>query len=346
MSPLTAAVRGAFAALALLAFAGGSEAQAALESRKDAPEITKAREALGLFLRRGQQQPHAGEQVTRLLRGRVRETRQMVKHAGPGRTRMEYLSPPNLSGETILIVGGRFFHYKPSPENKILEGVAPPGELAERARELQQRLRRGAIQARVVGNEQVAGREASIVEIRPVRPVAPYLKFWIDSSTGVRLKYQSLDASGRVASETYFTRVDYQPDFTATDFQPSSLPNVPHEPLLPKKPPLATVSAAQAQAPYTIREPSVPEGFRLNGVWVVPGGNRRHTTILRYTDGVNSFALFQSPAGGNRPIRAGGRLPRFRNGVAQWTANGMGYILIGNLKPESVSTISESLGVR
>ena len=293
-----------------------------------------------MFLGKGQRQPYEGEQVTRLLRGRVRETRQIVKHAGPGRMRMEYVYPPNVAGETILIVGGRYFHYKPAPENKILEGVAPPGELAARAKELTQRLRRGAIQARVVGQEEVASRDAAIVEIRSLRGGAFYLKFWIDTATGVRLKYNNLDPSGRVVSETYFTKIEYNPQFAAADFRPGSLPDVPHEALLPKGKPYASVSAAQPFAPYPIREPSVPEGYRLDGVWVVRGPNRV-TTILRYTDGVNSFALFESPAPGKRAVKW--RPGLMRNGAAQWADEGMAFVLIGNLKTESARTIVDSL---
>src|SRR5687767_1503207 len=130
---------------------------------KDSPEVVKAREALGLYLRRGQQKPHSGEQVTRLLRGMVRETRQIVKHAGPGRIRKEYISPPELLGETILITNARFFHYKPSPENKILEGVAAPEELVARVKAVQRGMREGRIQVKVVGEEEVAGHDATIV---------------------------------------------------------------------------------------------------------------------------------------------------------------------------------------
>ena len=310
---------------------------------KDTPETVKAREMLGLYLRRGQQQAYSGEQVTRLLRGMVRETRQIVKHAGPGRIRMEYVSPPELVGETILIANGRFFQYKPAPENKILEGVTAPEELVARVKDVQRRMREGRIQVKAVGEEEVAGQDTSIVEIRPVRGGGFYLKFWIDKTTGVRLKYNNLDASGGVISESYFTKIDYNPTFSPRDFRPASLPDVPHEALLPKGRPLPTVAAAQAQVGYSIRQPMVPEGFRLHGAWVADSGNRR-TTILRYTDGVNNFTLFQSPAPARRPVAANPfRIPRMRNGVAQWGADGMAYILIGNLKPENFRAIAESL---
>jgi hypothetical protein len=79
----------------------------------------------------------------------------------------------------------------------------------------------------------------------------------------------------------------------------------------------------------------------LTGVWIAEAGARR-TTILRYSDGVNSFTLFQAPAPGRRP-GVGNRRVRSRNGVAQWASGARAYILIGNLKQEAVQSIADSL---
>lgn len=307
----------------------------------------RAREAIQLFLRHGQKQVYLGEQVTRLLQpgGRVLETRQIVKYAGPGRMRIEYMSPPALKDETILISNGRIFHYKPN-QAVVLDGIAPPEEFQSRIKELLQGVRNRAIQVLAVGEELIAGRQATIVEIRSVRGGEFYYKFWIDDQTGSRLKNESIDPQGRVVSDTYFTRIDYEPAFSPQDFQPASLPNVPHEPLLPDRPGLASIQAAQPQVSYTIREPNVPTGFRLGGVWVVPGFGGRQTIVLRYTDGVNTFALFETPMPqreGNNPKPIGKQLGRMRNGVAHWMSDGLAFILVGNLKPENVRLIVESL---
>jgi hypothetical protein len=308
--------------------------------RANAADAQRAREMIALFLREGQRQPYVGEQTTRLLAGRVRESRQIVKHAEPGRERIEYLSPPAMRGEIILINSGRMYHYKPSL-NRILEGPALLEEFQNRVREAMLAMRQGRILARVVGTQLVAGQSAAIIEIRSLRPNAAYKRFWIDEKTGVRLRMEDVGARGEVVSTSYFTTVDYAPVFDPKEFRPDSLPAVPHEPMLPAKPPLASVQAAQQQVAYPIREPAVPEGYRLNGVWVVNQPGQRRTVILRYTDGVNTFALFQHPLGPRAADSPG--FPRTRSGVTQWIAGGRLYLLIGNLKPESVRQIVSSL---
>src|SRR2546421_2808520 len=90
---------------------------------------------ISLYLQKGIRQPHAGEQTTHLYQGMISDARQTVRYAGPGRVRMEYVSPENLKGEVILITGGRFFQYKPGPRPRILEGVATQEEMQVRVRE-------------------------------------------------------------------------------------------------------------------------------------------------------------------------------------------------------------------
>jgi len=311
------------------------------------PEIARARQIIGLYLRRGARQPHAGEQTTRLLRGRVHESQQIVKYAGPGRLRIEYLSPPALRGSILLLNGGRLFNYRPA-ENKILVGSAPLEEFQNRARELMKGVRDQRISVRVVGTQVVAGQSAAIVEIRAVRGGAFFKRFWIDEKTGVRLKNEDLDPQGNVISTSYFTKIDYAPVFDPQEFRPAALPNVPHEALLPPSPPLASVQEAQQRAGFSIREPSLPAGFHFNGAWVVPGPPGSQTVILRYTDGVNAFTLFQHPGrphGGPllRPGLKGALRPLLRNGVAHWVSDDRAFTLLGNLKPENARQIVDSL---
>jgi outer membrane lipoprotein-sorting protein len=312
--------------------------------RRFAPEDQqRAREMMRLYLRQGQRQPYQAEQRTRLFRERMIESTQIVKHQGPGRTRIEYSDPPRLQGDILLVNGGRIFKYV-RRQNRILVGPVPMDEFNNRVQELLQGVMKGRITVRVVGSEQIAGQSAAIVEIRSVHGGAFFKRLWIDEKTGVRLKIEDADPLGNVISTSYFTRIDYAPTFLPRDFSPASLPNVPHEPLLPDTLPLPSVQAAQQQVPYPIHEPSLPEGFSLKGVWVVPSAGPP-VTILRYTDGVITFALFQYPA--RLPIQAPQRKrmppPRLIHGAARWISGDRSYFLIGNLKPESFRQIVSSL---
>src|SRR5258706_3990788 len=207
-----------------------------------AANAAQARQLISLFLQKGVQQPHNGEQITRLLQGMVHETRQEIKYLGPNRIRMEYVSPPDIKGEIILIANGRYFQYTPGPPPKILDGIATPEEFQARIRELFKGMGNRSIRVRQVGDELIAGRKTGIVEIRSASGF--YLKFWIDEETGVRLKYQKLDNMGRAVSETFFTAISYEPAPVPDDFRPIILPNVPHEPLMPDSQPLGSIQAA------------------------------------------------------------------------------------------------------
>lgn len=312
--------------------------------RRLSPEDqNRAREIVRLYLRQGSRQPYQAEERTRLFRDRMIESTQIVKHQGPGRTRIEYTDPPLLQGDILLVNGGRIFKYI-RRQNRILEGPVPVEEFNNRAQALLQGVIKGRITVRVVGSEQIAGQNAAIVEIRPVRGGAFFKRLWIDERTGVRLKIEDADPQGNVISTSYFTRIDYSPSFLPRDFSPASLPNVPHEPLLPDTPPLPNVQAAQQQVPYPIYEPSLPAEFTLTGVWVAPPAGQP-VTILRYTDGVITFALFQHPVRlpQNAPERR--RVPpaRLINGAARWISGDRSYFLIGNLKPETFRQIVSSL---
>jgi hypothetical protein len=158
----------------------------------------------------------------------------------------------------------------------------------------------------------------------------------------VRLKSETLDEAGRVVATSYFTKIDYEARPSMEELQPRSLPPAPHEALLPPGPPYPTVQAAQPHAPFAIREPSLPEGFQLRGVWVSGQGPRR-SVILRYSDRVSSFTLFQFPLGKRAAVRPEGVPRRPRPGIAQWFGSDRVYLAVGQLRPKLLMQVADSL---
>jgi negative regulator of sigma E activity len=300
----------------------------------------RARQIMTLYLREGQKQPYVAEQTTRLLNGRVQESQLAVRHGGPGRERMEFLSPPNMKGEIILQTNGHLFNYKPA-EKRIYEGAASSEVFQTRVRQFMEDLRSGKVNVKVVGDEIVAGQNATIVEIRAE---AGGKRLWIDNKTGVRLRTEELNAQGSVVQTSYFTKIEYLTAPEPRDFQPNTLPNVPHEAVFPNGPPLPNVQAAQSRVLYTIREPAMPAGFRISGVWLVDPGIGRQTTVLRYTDGVRSFALFEQPLPPKLENKGKfmGKV-HHHNGVAHWSSENLVFTLIGNLRADTVDQIVDSL---
>lgn len=67
----------------------------------------------------------------------------------------------------------------------------------------------------LAGNEQIAGREATVLELSPNNGFSPSWYFWVDDETGLRLAYEQRGASGRLLAEGRYLaieRVDVLPE--------------------------------------------------------------------------------------------------------------------------------------
>jgi outer membrane lipoprotein-sorting protein len=294
------------------------------------------------FLRSGHTTPYIAEQTTRTFDGGLAESTQVLKHAGPRRQRIEYLAPPRLAGEVILIAGPRLLHYRPRPRPRILEGDTDIADLAERAKELLASLAAGRVRVALVGGQIVAGRNTDILEIRS-GPAAPFKRLWIDRETGVRLKHETVDQAGAVIVSSYFTKITYGPQLDPDDFRPDRLPPAPVEAQIPSSPPLESVAEAQRLVGFLVRVPALPPRFRLKGLWAT-GGPAAKGVLLQYTDGVNTVVLGQRrlPRTGAAPRVADGAV-RSRRGVAFWVSGDKVYTLFANVRPEVLRRIVESL---
>jgi hypothetical protein len=298
---------------------------------------------LGRFLGQGQRTPFIAEQTTRILEDRVRESTQIVKHAGPGRERIEYVSPPAMKGEIILHLGGRVFQYRLRPAPRLVEGGAPDEIAGQRLRALAQSMRDGTVHAQFVGRQVVAGRDAYIVEIRPAAG-GGCRRLWIDAQNGVRLRHEHVDARGSVLSTSFFTRVDFSPTFLPSDFDPRALESAPSQ-VLPDSVPLADISEAEKRVGFRVREPWMPAGFRRTGVYLVGRGIGR-AVALGYGDGVSSLRITQRllPAHAARARkRQSGDRPVIRPGFAHWIAGDVLFTLAGPIRGPAVDRIVESL---
>jgi len=167
-------------------------------------------------------------------------------------------------------------------------------------------------------------------------------RIWIDERTGVRLRAEELNSQGVVTQSSYYTSIDYNLIPTANDFAPGQLPLAPHVAQFPARPPLATIADAQKVASFAIHEPRMPAEYHLTGVWIVPVPGGRQMSIQRYTDGVNTIALFEQPATGKKVLRNDNK-PHIRAGVVHWSTTDRVFTLIGSARRESIRTIVDSM---
>jgi hypothetical protein len=298
-----------------------------------------------------QQAAYAGEQVTerggRLSRQEVRGLK--------GRLRMDFIEPPDLAGDVMLITHSQYRYYHKN--TNVLDIALWPTHLNMGGQEkrIADAIRQKRIAVQKVGEEIVAGRNAAIVQLQGGGRFGAgrrfQSKFWIDKETGVKLGMELSGPRGLV-SRSYFTRITIGPAARVSpkDFSPAFLQGAQTNPLFPPQAKqLRTVAEARPLLPFTPLEPAtLPPGFRLAAVWVFPGPPQSRpeasSVLLRYSEGVTSFVLYE------RPVRANGRAFGNRGegrSIQRWQAASpsgpLDITYIGHLAPEQARAVRDSL---
>ena len=262
---------------------------------------------------------YAGEMITQVAAQSNFPLQQTIKGDKLGRTVVTFLNG-KLAGDILIVTPGEVRNYHRS--TGIMDVAFWPTEWDDHEKRMFAAIRNGFYTARVMGAEQVAGRQASIVELLPVagagEPGRPRFKFWIDTETGVQLKNEKADAMGRVLSHRYLTSITIGPNVvTPDDFNLASLKPAQVRPLFPPNSQYRSLEQAQGRLPFAPIVPtSVPTGFHLGGVWVFPGNNSQmQFVLLRYTDDVTSFSLYERivPSMAKPP-----RPPLFNRHIERW----------------------------
>jgi outer membrane lipoprotein-sorting protein len=270
--------------------------------------------------------------------------------------------PPRVLREIIYRkCGGRAQVKLLDPDGKLLKRTVSDGKaewehLAERGRVFQrplpdpeqQRLRdldTLDILARnfavsVEGTDTVAGRKAYRIGIarRGGQPVL-VRKLWIDQRNYIELKTERYTSDGRVGHVMSVQRINFSPRF-----QPGMFSFEPPENVKPWAAPtpefVGVLAEAQRRAGFkAILPPQLPAGFALLDNSVSVHQHKSQPVLyLRYTNGLDSFSIFQRKADPDwhPPASDSGRQ---RRGVQTWVTRGFHFTLVGRLQPEDVETI-------
>lgn len=296
---------------------------------------------------------YAGEQITE--RGGVL-ARLRILGDTHGRVRRDFLSPENLQGDVMLTTAGnyRYFHRR----SNTMDIALWPTEFNERDKRMLAMIRGGLVSVRRVGEEVIAGRKSTIIAVTAERPeggLNNQVKFWIDPETGIQLKHEIANANGLV-SRSYLTSlaIGAEANVKPRDFELLPSPGMRVTPLFPKTAQFRTMEEARDRLPFKPLEPgALPMGFQLNGVWVFTPPEQRPgapgSVLLRYSDGVSNFSLFQrigrAPAGSL--ARRG--FPLGRGFIRHWRIplsrldTVMEVTYIGLLTPEQAEALHDSL---
>ncbi len=291
---------------------------------------------------------YSGEMVTQVAAQNNAPLQQSIKGDKLGRTLVTFLNG-RLAGDILLVTPGEVRNYHRN--TGVMDVAFWPTEWDNHEKRMFAAIRSGFYSARVTGEEQVAGRTAEIVDLAPVEGAGetgrPHFKFWIDAENGIQLKNEKSDAMGRVLSHRYLTSITVGPSTVLPqDFNLSRLKQAQVRPLFPPNSQYKSLEQAQGHLPFApIIPTALPTGFHLAGVWVFPGGNNQpQFVLLRFTDEVTSFGLYERvlPAKSKPPTS-----PNFNRHIDRWrevTPNGdIEATYTGMLTPEQVRTLYYSL---
>lgn len=312
------------------------------------PEEIAARELLRMMLK--PTADYVGVRQTVEYGANTITSEQEVEGDTKGNLLIKFLSPEKYAGDVLVISPNRFRSYHHARNE---EDVATwPTDWNDEVKNLFAALNRSVI-ARKIGEETVAGRKASIVVLSTIKKdgtEGPVLrKFWIDQETGIQLKIEKLRAdTGAVTSTTTMTNITLKP-VNPQDFKPR-FPGAKINPLYPPEGPLFYHNLAEAQGHLPVQPliPTVlPPGYTLDGIWSFPARPNLRAVLLRFTNGVASFSLFEHRALAPNAQAKPPAEQVFRHAQQHWildTSQGLvGVEYIGHLSAEEAKSLYESL---
>jgi len=276
---------------------------------------------------------------------------QSIRGDTQGRIRIEFITPVQVTGDVMLITPGGFYSYH--NRQKVVDTALWPTGWNEQDKQMFQLIRSGAVIARKVGEEQIAGRNAAIVQLSAARPNGVMgraeRKFWIDMETGIQLQIEKTNANGMPVSRTTMTNLSLYPSGLNPQLFAPIFPGARPEPLFPEQTQFHSLEEAQGQMAFHAVIPgALPPGFRQDGVWCFNGALKNptlETVLLRYTDGVSTFSLYEhlAPKQQAEPPKPG----MFRRMQQRWIINTPGGVMviqyIGHLPPNQVRQVYASL---
>jgi sigma-E factor negative regulatory protein RseB len=184
----------------------------------------------------------------------------------------------------------------------------------------------------------VSGRTAHVIAVEPLDDLRYGYQVWIDEQSGMPLKTQQRDGSGRTIEQLVFTELTMparipdaalQPSFDARDWR------------WVREQPAMTQSAAPS-APWPAAD--IPPGFRLTANTAQQlAGSGTAVTHLVYSDGLASVSVFLEPQGG-APAQYVESLTSVGSSSALSTvAGGLKITAIGEVPPQTVRAIASAL---
>jgi negative regulator of sigma E activity len=321
--------------LILAAAAGALHLRAASWARIDAADLVSR-----AYLQQGQ--PSYIAHVTTLTgyEGKPIETHATVFHQG----KVEKIEYSGASGRTawLMTMDGKSYTYLPKG-NRLL--------VSEMSRLLSDKDRTKLLlanyDAKCVGMNSIAGREAYIIELSPRHEARPAKKLWIDRENFAILRTEDYSASGDRHGLTQMNQVSFGAKIAPRTF------------VLPPARSVDFVMVCKSGVSadmfrdlgFAVSAPSyLPAGYELEGYHLLYStcGCAHHSAQLTYTDGLNVISVFESPKMACCKSCKMAKCDDQNCGAAtmgEVTRGDKTIVVVGDLLPSDLNKIAESVKI-
>lgn len=281
-------------------------------------------------LRKATTMKFSGTRTVEVMEGARRERYTEYVLRDGQRSRTWFPSGSQFAGQVIVETPRERRHYYPG-KNEIF--VGPPRREEAMAR-LLNLVRKNSIRFETRDGGLVAGRKTVEIAISEGHG-NPLQRLWIDRDQGVMLKRELYDGVGTRVGSFEFTEIDFDPRFSASDFQ---LERRGAKIVTPKD------ELARLVREHKMSLVHLPEdqGYRLDWVRRLPG-NRAAVLQQVYSKGTVSVSLFQAAAEVNLPMAS--RTPEGFQAFT-WNHQGQSFALIGNVTADELRRLARLLNQR
>jgi sigma-E factor negative regulatory protein RseB len=183
-----------------------------------------------------------------------------------------------------------------------------------------------------LGDERIAGRETSVLNVQPKDAYRYGYKYWLDNDTGVLLKCDLLDEKGDIVEQMMYTSFSDRADVPQSAFNIPELEGFTRQVLNKDR-------GKPADSGWYVAD--IPDGFMLtqSSVRSGEGGESLH---LLYSDGLASVSVFVEASEGS-PHRLTGTSSMGALNAYGKQINGAQIIVMGEVPEATVARIAESM---
>ncbi len=279
----------------------------------------------------------SGLKTVVIFRGgeKVRGYQEQVYEKAPGKRRWAVIAPEDQRGRLCIRNGQVQWEYSPKHASVVRRELPTAEDLcAQRLTDLDRLRTRTRIQ--YLGTETIANRPAHIILVS-TRQGVPVKKTWIDTEHYVPLKTQQFDCKGLIKSSAYYEAINYQPQYAdgMFDFTPPAgctVQNAPPPPRRMKLPAAEKVVGFRALIPRYL-----PPGYRLQTSQVAVTRQGGQVILwLPFSNGVDTFSIFQRPLGAPPPAGRAGR-------SLSWHVGDFSFTLVGGLPQDEMKQVRDSV---